>query len=90
MGSNAALLAGKVIDNTAQVLAVQFIAIAQAVDYLNCQDLLSNKTLEIYHLVRHYIDAFIEDSPQFERIAEVKEFLLNSEWADSSISDQLV
>jgi len=81
MGSNAALLTGKVIENTAQVLAVQFIAIAQAVDYLKCQDLLSNKSLETYHLVRHLIDEFVDDEPQFEKINDVKTLLLKSEFS---------
>ena len=42
MGCNAALMTRKVIDNSFDVLAIQTVALAQAIDYLKCQSRLSS------------------------------------------------
>ena len=44
MGTNSALLLAKtVIENSYQVMAIQFMGMAQAIDYLKIQDRLSSK-----------------------------------------------
>lgn len=63
MGANAALLAQRVITNAQRVLAIEAIAVCQAVDCLRCEDKLSGAGRELYNLVRAQIPAFIEDSP---------------------------
>lgn len=75
MGCNGALLARKVIDNTFDVLAIQAIALAQAIDYLKCTPRLSSESLTFYESMRKLIPAFIEDEPHFNHIALVREYL---------------
>jgi histidine ammonia-lyase len=48
MGCNAALMTRKVIENTFEVLAIQAIAVTQAVDYLKNADRLSGISQQIY------------------------------------------
>jgi histidine ammonia-lyase len=75
MGTNAALMAGKVIRNTFEVLAIEMISIIQAIDYLGIQDKLSGPTRDIYLKLRELVPVFSEDSPKYTDIAVVKEFL---------------
>jgi histidine ammonia-lyase len=79
MGSNAALLAKKVIDNSFTVLSIQAMSILQAVDYLNCADKLSSATQNVYHSLRKIFPKFIDDLPKYKALKTVKEFLENSE-----------
>jgi len=48
MGTNSAIICQRVINNTRQVLAIQIIAVLQAIDYLNIKNELSSFTQEIY------------------------------------------
>src|SRR5690606_7475646 len=41
MGTNAAWLTKRVIDNSFEVLSIEILTLVQAVDYLNCYDSLS-------------------------------------------------
>ena len=83
MGCNAALITSRVIDNTFDVLAVQAIAVMQAIDYLKCQSSLSSFTAKVYNEVRTLIPATIEDSPPYQNQKVMKEHLLN--WGASNI-----
>ncbi len=65
MGTNAALLTKKVIENTFQVLAVEFLAIIQAIDYLRVSDQLAGKTQDIYNELREIVPMFTEDTPKY-------------------------
>jgi histidine ammonia-lyase len=75
MGCNGALLTRKVIDNSFDVLAIQAVALAQAIDFLNCQPRLSSVALEFYAAMRKIMPAIIEDHPHTQQIQEVKEYL---------------
>ena len=48
MGCNAANLTKRVIDNSFEVLAIQMVAVLQAVDFLECTPRLSSYTLRVY------------------------------------------
>src|SRR5579859_2172963 len=48
MGTNSALMAGRVIDNSFTVLAIQLMSIGQAIDYANCRSRLAPLTLSVY------------------------------------------
>ena len=61
MGTNAATLTRKVIENAFQVLAIEAITIAQAIDILGCYDQLSSTTKEWYNEIRTIIPFFKED-----------------------------
>ena len=75
MGTNTALLTRRVIDNAWQVLAIQYIALAQAVDCLGIADKLAPISRQIYKQVREICPVFIEDSPFYEDIRNVEAFL---------------
>ncbi len=79
MGTNAALIAKKVIDNSFEVLGIQLMAILQTIDYLNCQDKLSSASGKVYQTVRDIFPKFIEDQPKYKDLKRVKEYLENSE-----------
>ena len=61
MGTNAATLTRKVIENAFQVLAIEAITIAQAIDILGCYDQLSSTTQKWYNEIREIIPFFKED-----------------------------
>jgi histidine ammonia-lyase len=79
MGSNAALITKKVIDNSFAVLGIQLMTILQAIDYLECQQKLSPKTLALYTQVREIFPKFVEDQPQYRQMEKVRLFLENNE-----------
>src|SRR5258706_473070 len=75
MGCNAALLTRRVIDNGFDVLAVQAIAVAQAIDYLKCQQRISSFTERFYNEMRSLVKPITEDEPQYQNMKTVKEYL---------------
>lgn len=79
MGCNAALLCKKVIDNSFTVLAIQAIAILQAIDYLHCAKKLAPPTFEVYQSLRKIFPKFIEDQPKYKGLEEIKTFLQSSD-----------
>ncbi|MDR1055417.1 MAG: aromatic amino acid ammonia-lyase [Prevotellaceae bacterium] len=79
MGTNAALLAKTVIDNSFQVMSILFTAIVQAVDYLKIQSLLSPKSLRIYDEVREIFPVFVDDNPMYKNIAKLVDYLKTRE-----------
>ena len=78
MGTNAALLAKKVIDNTFEVLSVECLSIIQAIDYLGIHDKLASVTKEAYEQLRELVPVFVEDSPKYEDLRRIKTFLLGN------------
>ena len=78
MGTNAALITKKVVDNTFEVLSIELISAVQAIDYLGKYKGLSPKSKEIYDLTRQVIPKFVHDYPIYKDLRKVKEFLLNS------------
>ncbi|MDL2248008.1 aromatic amino acid ammonia-lyase [Bacteroides sp. OttesenSCG-928-J23] len=68
MGTNSALLAKRVIDNSFQVMAIQYMGLAQAIDYLGCQDKLSPKSRKVYEEIREFFPAFKEDSVLYPKV----------------------
>ncbi|MBP1645423.1 MAG: MIO-dependent tyrosine 2,3-aminomutase [Bacteroidetes bacterium] len=79
MGTNSALLAKKVIDNAYQVFAIQSLALVQAVEILQIQDNLSPITQQFYKDIRNLVPVFIEDTPKYEEIEKIIEFLRTKE-----------
>lgn len=75
MGTNTALLTRKVIENGYQVMAIQYIALAQAVDCLKIQDKLSPESKRVYDEIRAIVPVFVEDTPFYEEIEKVIEYL---------------
>ena len=77
MGTNAALIAKQIIENSFQVMAIHAIAVAQAVDCLKIQDDLSPITREFYTQIRKISPLFIQDKPKYKEIEQVVGFLKN-------------
>jgi histidine ammonia-lyase len=75
MGCNAAIITRKVIDNTFDVLAIQCIALVQAIDYLKCHPRLSSATHALYDEVRQIMPTFIEDAPKYNDLQKIKQYL---------------
>jgi histidine ammonia-lyase len=77
MGTNAALMAKTVIENSFQVMSIHFMALVQAVDCLKIQNELSTKTREIYDEIRTFFPVFVNDTPKYKEIERMKNFLMN-------------
>lgn len=78
MGSNAALITGKVIDNAYQVLAIEAVAIAQAIDYIDNKDSLSGNTKKFYEMVRKFVATIKDDRFLAEEISALKGHLVDT------------
>jgi len=72
MGTNAALLTKKVIDNSFDVLAIHLTAIAQAMDISNNKQNFSSAARELYRFVREDVPELIEDISLNENIQSLK------------------
>ena len=77
MGTNSALLAKTVIENSYQVMAIQFMGIVQAIDYLRIQEKLSSKSRQVYEEIRSFFPAFTEDTPKYKEIEQMITYLKN-------------
>ena len=77
MGTNSALICRRVIENAYQVLAIHFIALAQATDILSIQADLAPATRACYKDLRTLTDSRIEDKPFYEDIQRVINLLKN-------------
>ncbi|UXP30760.1 aromatic amino acid ammonia-lyase [Reichenbachiella agarivorans] len=79
MGTNAAIMTQKVIDNSFEVLTILMIAISQALDLTNKIDLKSSETRKFYDFVREKVPTLREDIALCEHQRELKKKLLNTE-----------
>lgn len=78
MGTNSALLAKKVVDNSFQVIAIHLMTILQAVDYLGVADKLSTTSKEAYTKLRQIVPVFTEDHIKYKEIESVRAFINNN------------
>ena len=78
MGSGAALITKKVIENAFEVVAIEMITITQAIEYLNVNDKISSKTKKMYEEIRALVPAFSKDVVMYPYINAVKEFILKN------------
>lgn len=79
MGTNAALITKKVIENAFEVMAIEIITIVQAIEYLKVQDKISSKTKKMYDDIRHLVPIFTEDVVMYPFVNKVKTFIMNHE-----------
>jgi len=77
MGANAAWMTKKVIDNSYEVLAIEFLAILQAVDALGNRAQLSTLSHQHYEALRSIVPVFQEDFVKHNDIRNIKEYLVN-------------
>tara|TARA_B100000809_G_C15139556_1_gene532471 strand:- start:7378 stop:8898 length:1521 start_codon:yes stop_codon:yes gene_type:complete len=77
MGTNAALITKKVIENSFEVVAIELITIIQAIEYLKVQDKVSSKTKEMYDAIRKIVPIFTEDVVMYPYVNKVKDYIIN-------------
>lgn len=75
MGTNSALLCKQVVENAYQVVAIQYIALAQATDCLDAAAELAPTSRRIYADIRKIAPKFVGDAPFYKQIAGVIEYL---------------
>lgn len=78
MGTNAALIAKKVIENAFEVVAIELITIVQAIEYLKVQDQISSATKKLYDEIRAIVPIFKEDVIMYPYVNKVKDFLMDT------------
>ena len=71
MGTNSALLCRQVVENAFQVMAIHFIALAQATDCLGIKDKLCDTSKAVYRQIRAIQPEILEDTPFYKEIAQV-------------------
>jgi histidine ammonia-lyase len=76
MGTNAALMTKKVIENAFEVVAIELITVIQAIEYLGCKDQVSNKTATLYSEIRNIIPIFKEDMIMYPYVNQVKQYIM--------------
>ena len=75
MGTNSALLAKTVIENSYQVMSILFMGIVQAIDCLKIQDQLSPNSRKVYDEIRAFFPVFTQDTPKYKEIEAMTEYL---------------
>ena len=78
MGTNSALLAKKVIENAFEVLAIEFMTLIQAIDYLKNSKKMSSHTRGVYDRLRAIVPVFVEDTPKYRDIEKMKNHMMMS------------
>ena len=78
MGTNSALITKHVIDNAFQVLAIQFMALAQAIDILQIEDKISAESLKTFKEIRNIFPKLVEDKSLYKEIENISNFLKTS------------
>lgn len=77
MGTNSACMTARVIENTAEVLALQMISLLQAVDQLKVAEALSSFSARIYADLRKVVPFFRDDHPKYPEIEVMKRYLMD-------------
>ncbi|MDT7828577.1 aromatic amino acid ammonia-lyase [Pricia sp. S334] len=77
MGTNAALLTKKVIENAFEVIAIEMITVVQAIEYLDVKDKVSTKTRNMYDAVRTIVPPFKNDEIMYPYVNQVKDYITN-------------
>ncbi len=73
MGTNAALMACRIIENSYEVMAIHLLTLVQAVDFLGIENRMAPITRKIYHQLRAEVPVFSEDhyiAPDLEKIRD--------------------
>lgn len=78
MGTDAALLTARVIENSYFILAIEAVTLAQAVDFLNTSDNLSNQSAKLFSSVRSIVPKIVEDRSLSKELEELVTILKTS------------
>src|SRR5690606_30986115 len=75
MGTNAAMMCARVIENTFEVLSVHALAIIQAISYKDFAERLSPATRWLFDELSSIAGSFTEDAPSTEHFTQIKQWL---------------
>lgn len=75
MGTNAALITAKVIENAYQVLAIELLTAVQSIDALGVDSKLSTESKNSYRQIRTIVPRFEEDSVLYKKLLSIKTHL---------------
>lgn len=75
MGTNAAVLCDKLIENSFEVFSIEILALVQAIDALSYKDKISETTKTWYAEIRQIIPEFSNDQPLYPYLQQIKEYL---------------
>jgi histidine ammonia-lyase len=78
MGTNGALMTRRVIENSYEVLAIHFMGILQAIDYLKIEGKMSSETAGYYYKFREIVAKFEQDTVRYPDIKKIKAYLLEN------------
>ncbi|MEX2483132.1 MAG: aromatic amino acid ammonia-lyase [Brumimicrobium sp.] len=79
MGTNAAQITDKVIENAFEVISIELITIVQAIGHLGVNDKLSSESKIIFDKLNSFIPDIVEDKPLYSMIEETKQFLIKND-----------
>jgi histidine ammonia-lyase len=79
MGTNSALMANKVIDNSFEVLAIELITLLQAIDYLGYAEKMAPATRNAYETLRKIVPVFKEDTPKYKDIRRIMKHIQSND-----------
>ncbi|MGQ0829007.1 MAG: HAL/PAL/TAL family ammonia-lyase [Bacteroidota bacterium] len=72
MGTNAALITGKVVENAYQVLTIELLSAVQAIDALKFDKKLSSVSQDIYKQIRKIVPSFKDDTILYKKLEKIK------------------
>lgn len=75
MGTNAAWMTKKVIDNAFEVLSIQLLSLIQAVEYSEVHDQLSSSGKQLYMEIRNIVPIFKDDVVLAPYLASIRDFI---------------
>ncbi len=78
MGTNAALLTSRVLENSFEVLSVLATAVIQAVAALKIEMKLSSHAEEIYNELSAVSPSFVTDAPHHMELAALKQYMIDN------------
>ncbi len=78
MGSNAALMTARVIENTYEVLSVHVLAVAEAIDSLDMNERLSPMPQKFFKEIRQQTSRINIDEAKFKALAAIRTYLKNN------------
>lgn len=79
MGTNAALITKRVIENAYEVVAIEMITIVQAIEYLQQKEKVSSKTRQLFDAIRTIVPPFKEDLIMYPFVNKVKDYIVNND-----------
>jgi len=76
MGTNAALMTARTIENAFEVLAIELMAIVQGIDALGYKDSVSPATAKLYNDIKAIFPVTEGDEPLYPYVQAIKEYLM--------------